>query len=113
MHTKELLDLAVSHHLRAVARQMNLFGSALPQNRNRLPEELVVTTIVEDGDQLVYFFNTKTFVDSGDFRHALAGNAPIIADRADGKLYSTGTAYPIDHYLKEFRAGIRHEIEVR
>ena len=112
MHTNESLDLAVTQHLRAEERQMNLFGSALPENRNRVPAELVVTKIVEAGDQRVYFFNTKTFVDTGNFLHSLMGNAPIIADRADGKLYSTGTAHPIDHYLKEFRAGIRHEIKV-
>ena len=42
----------------------------------------------------MFYYNTKEFIRSGDFKYALAGNAPLIMDRADGKLYVTGTAHP-------------------
>jgi hypothetical protein len=33
--------------------------------------------------------------------------ATSIVDKADGKLYITGTAHPIEHYLEEHRLGHR------
>ena len=50
----------------------------------------------------VFFYDTKRHLETGDFRHALAGNAPIVVTKADGRIHETGTAYPIEHYLKQF-----------
>jgi hypothetical protein len=36
----------------------------------------------------------------------LAGNAPLIVDRVNGELRVTGTAKPLDAYLKEYEARI-------
>ena len=44
---------------------------------------------------------------TGNLSDAVAGNAPLIVDRTDGKLYIAGTAHPIEHYLQEFRRGKR------
>jgi hypothetical protein len=46
---------------------------------------------------------SKLFRDTGDFKHAIAGNAPVIVDRRDGSLHPTGTAHPIEHYVEQFR----------
>jgi len=50
----------------------------------------------------VFFYNSKRYVETGEFKYTLAGNAPIVVTKADGKLHMTGTAHPIEHYLKEF-----------
>ena len=50
----------------------------------------------------VFFYNAKRHVETGDIRDALAGNAPIVVTKADGRIHETGTAYPLEHYLKEY-----------
>jgi hypothetical protein len=52
----------------------------------------------------VFFFDSKRHVETGDYRYALAGNAPIVVTKADGQVHQTGTAYPIEHYLKGFES---------
>jgi hypothetical protein len=51
----------------------------------------------------VFHYNTKDY-DSKDIFTYMVGNAPIIIDRVDGELRVTGTAYPTDHYIKEYEA---------
>jgi hypothetical protein len=50
----------------------------------------------------VFFYNSKRYIETGDFRDALAGNAPIVVMKTDGSIHVTGTAHPIAHYLKRF-----------
>jgi hypothetical protein len=51
----------------------------------------------------VFYFNSKDF-DPNDISTHIGGNAPIIVDRVDGEIKITGTAHPIEHYLKEYEA---------
>jgi hypothetical protein len=52
----------------------------------------------------VFFYDSKRHLETGEFRDALAGNAPIVVTRADGRIHVTGTAYPVEHYLQDFEA---------
>ena len=52
----------------------------------------------------VFFYDSQRHVQSGDFRDSIAGNAPILIMKADGKIRETGTAMPLEHYLKQFDA---------
>ncbi len=106
MITKSIADEAISEYLRTLEREMDLFGSALPENRDRPRHRLAVIDVQESDFGWVYFYNSKEFMESGDFCRSLAGNAPVIVDRCDSKLYETGTARPIDHYVNEFRRGV-------
>ena len=57
----------------------------------------------------VFFYESKAYVDSGEFSEKLAGNAPVIVSRPDGNLHVTGTAHPIDVYIENFtRTGDPH-----
>jgi hypothetical protein len=58
--------------------------------------------IIDKNDYWVFFYNSKKFFETGDFSFALAGNSPLIVDKFEGKIYETGTAFPIEHYLKIF-----------
>jgi len=50
----------------------------------------------------VFFYNSKRFVETGDRREALDGNAPIIVDRRDGSIHPTGTARPLESYIEKY-----------
>ncbi|TDF37641.1 hypothetical protein EYS14_15125 [Alteromonadaceae bacterium M269] len=51
----------------------------------------------------VFFYNTKKFQETGDFRDMIAGNAPIIVDKVSGEITETGTSYDVEYYIKEYR----------
>ncbi len=89
---------------------MNSFGSALPDYKD--PHHRSV--IVKESDYdfgWVFCYDTEKHVPTGDTSCAIAGNGPIIVDAADGQLYVTGTAYPLDHFIAEYRRGVRRRAE--
>ena len=94
--------------LRRAEARSGSFGSGLPGHRERPKHHFVIVEEREYEFGWAFFWNTKEFMDSGDHRHALVGNAPIIVDRSDGQLYVTGTALSWEHYLKEYRSGKRN-----
>jgi hypothetical protein len=51
----------------------------------------------------IFFYASRLHRKAGDYRYLLAGNAPLIVDRADGSLHQTGTAEPIEYYIDEYR----------
>ena len=50
----------------------------------------------------VFFYNTKKYLKTRDFRDMLGGNAPIIVDNSKGKITETGTAESIEVYIDEY-----------
>ena len=50
----------------------------------------------------VFFYDSSRHVETGDVRDAVAGNAPVVVTRSDGRVHETGSGHPLDHYLKEF-----------
>jgi hypothetical protein len=99
---------SVADYLGQVETEMNSQGPALPEFESSPEWRLVITNEQEYEFGWVFCFTTKGFVDTGDISFALAGNAPLIVDRGDGRLYVTGTAYPLEHYIDEYRNGVRH-----
>ena len=47
----------------------------------------------------VFIYNTRAFLESGELRHCLAGNGPLLVDKRSGALHQAGTAYPVEHGL--------------
>ena len=84
------------------------FESPLPRHDERHVQKLVVVRVEEHDLGWVYFYDGSMHVATGSVSDAVVGNAPLIVDRADGKLYMTGTAHPVEHYLQEFRQGKRN-----
>jgi len=50
----------------------------------------------------VFFYQSKSFIETGDFREMLGGNAPIIVNRDTSELTYTGTAQDVEFYIKEY-----------
>ena len=51
----------------------------------------------------VIFYDSRLHNETGMFRHAIAGNAPLIVERDTGRILETGTAYSIERYLIAYR----------
>lgn len=111
MSSRRSAEEAVLAYLGALEREMNNFGSALPENAGRPPCRLAITRVDEYDFGWVYFYTSAEYMETGDFQHQLVGNAPVIVDRTTCQLYSTGTARPIEHYVEEFRRGVRRPIQ--
>ena len=63
---------------------------------------LVDASTLERDFGWVFFYDSKRHIETGDFRDAIAGNAPIVVTKMDGCIHETGTAHPLDYYLCEF-----------
>src|SRR5688572_834819 len=58
----------------------------------------------------VFFYDTKAYVEGGDFRDALLGNAPLIVDRHDGSVHETGTGEPVEFYISQYERQRHSEV---
>jgi Immunity protein 35 len=63
--------------------------------------ELVLTDVLEFPHCWVVGFNARQFVETGDFRHALAGGGPIIVNRRTGAVRQGVSAKPIEEQLDQ------------
>lgn len=53
----------------------------------------------------IYFYTSKKFVKTGDFKYAIAGNAPFLIENQTGNVISFGTAKSDEYYINEYEAG--------
>lgn len=70
----------------------------------RVGDELV---ILEDRTVVkaygwVFFYNTRRFVETGNFLHALGGNGPVVYERASGDIVELPSHSPPDVVLREY-----------
>ena len=52
----------------------------------------------------VFFYDSIRHLESGSFRDAIAGNAPLIVNRFNGSIHVTGTARPTSFYVEQYVA---------
>jgi len=103
----ETAQRVISERLAKMERNMNDFGSALPDYKDQPHLHLVVTKTTEYDFGWVFAYNTKEYSETNNISYALAGNAPLIVDKTDGQVYATGTARPVEHYIEEYRKGVK------
>jgi ribosomal protein L7/L12 len=51
-----------------------------------------------------FFYQSKKFVETGDFAEMLVGQGPVLISREDGKVFETGSAFSVHHYVAAFEA---------
>lgn len=64
--------------------------------------EIIDDATIEKEWGWVFFYDSTAHMRSGDIKDAIAGNAPIIVNRATGELVITGTAWPVDKYIEDY-----------
>jgi len=52
----------------------------------------------------VFFYNSRRYLETGDFRHMAGGNAPLLVSRSSGNIVVLGTALPLEEYLEPYDA---------
>jgi hypothetical protein len=52
----------------------------------------------------VFFYDSEKHIETGEFKEAIAGNAPYIVNNKTGAIQTTGTALPIEEYIVEYEA---------
>ncbi len=50
----------------------------------------------------IFFYNTRTYIETGNFLHALTSAAPFLVERDGGGVYSFGTTQPLDDAIAEY-----------
>ncbi|HEX8670643.1 MAG TPA: YrhB domain-containing protein [Longimicrobium sp.] len=105
----ELAQRLALNHLAAYERQGNTRLVLLGDRTRELPYGWV------------FFYQSRRYVETGDPREMLAGNAPLLVTRS-GELYETGTAHPLETYLREYErsgspvpplAGVAVEVRIK
>lgn len=66
--------------------------------------QLLEDATLEHGFGWTFCYQSAAYLSSGDFRDALGGNAPLLVDRTTGALWFTGTAFELDHYVRNYLA---------
>lgn len=63
---------------------------------------VVITLQGRFSEGCFFCFESKAFLETGDFSTQLAGNAPFIIDKDSGELHVFGTAFPLEKYLQDY-----------
>ena len=67
--------------------------------------------IVKDATQefpwgWVVFYQSRRFLETSEIRHAFTGNAPYIVNKRSGDIEVTGTAQPVEVYIRKYESRI-------
>ena len=67
-------------------------------------DELIIveSATIERSWGWVFFHTSKLWLETEDIQYALAGNSPVLVERASGRLIPTGTAHPIEYYIANY-----------
>lgn len=69
---------------------------------SKSPVQLVITYSEEFPEGWLFCFDSKEYVETGDFSFQLVGNGPILIDKDTGELHVFGTALPPKEYVEEY-----------
>jgi hypothetical protein len=67
----------------------------------RIRFEVVLVEGIEYRHCWVFGYNSRRFAETGDFRHALAGNGPLIVNKRTGLVREGVSATPVEEQLDE------------
>lgn len=49
-----------------------------------------------------FHYQSRKYLETGEFSTQLAGNSPFIIDKDNGEIHLLGTAFPLDKYLQDY-----------
>ncbi len=59
----------------------------------------------------VLFYNSKKFLESGEFQYKLAGNGPVIVNKRSGEVEFCASHKPVDECIKEYESKLNGDKE--
>ena len=65
---------------------------------------VVSESIIEKEYGWVMFYNTEAYLNTGDVRHALSGNGPLIVEKMSGAVVPLGAAEGVDAAIERYEA---------
>lgn len=68
----------------------------------KIGDPVQLTKVQEEPFGLVFFYQSKDYLETGNLSSMLAGNAPFIVDHKTGAVHVLGTVHPADVYIKEY-----------
>jgi hypothetical protein len=75
--------------------------------------EFIVTSVEEHRLGWLISYDSRPHQETGDFQHAIVGNAPYLVSSVDGSLHVTGTAPSFAERLREAEGCLeRHLAEI-
>ena len=77
-----------------------------------MPEMIVTRVEVHELGWLVCY-DSRPHHETGDFRYAIAGNAPYLVSRKDGAMFVTGTAPPFAERVREAELKLKEHLLTR
>lgn len=63
---------------------------------------LVITLQGRFSEGWFFCYQSKEYLETGEFSAQLAGNAPFVIDKDTGELHELGTAFPLEKYLQNY-----------
>lgn len=81
------------------------FDEAVEKATNYLKDADIPVVITLQGrfaEGWFFCFQSREYLETGEFSAQLAGNSPFIIDKDTGEIHELGTAYPIEKYLQDY-----------
>ncbi|MBP2199117.1 YrhB domain-containing protein [Pantoea cypripedii] len=63
---------------------------------------VVITLHGRFSEGCFFCYESRKYLETGEFSSQLAGNSPFIVDKDNGDVHCLGTAYPLEKYLKDY-----------
>jgi len=87
---KEMLEVA-EKYLKKIGEPNNL--------------DLILLENIKKPYGIIYHFNSKQCVITGDFRYSVVGNAPFLVEKEKNRVVQFGTAGSLEDQLEDFENG--------
>jgi len=75
--------------------------------------EMIVIRVDEHELGWVFYYTSRIFHETHDFKHAIADNVPFLVSREDGTMIPTGTAPPFAERLRAAEQEMRAHLAGR
>ena len=110
MEITEAIEI-LQKHLSAAEMEMNNFDCARDDHVNQNTKLEILHDQTEEYDfGWVFFYDSAAYIETGDYREALVGNAPLIFDKESREIIATGTAHDVAYYVNNYiKTGDPHQ----
>lgn len=74
------------------------------------PFVVVEKSTIERPFGWVFFYNSKKYIETGAFRHRLAGNGPVIVNKETRGVEFYGARKPVQEVIEDYERGLADNV---